>query len=638
MIFKFGVFFLVYVVGFPVGANALEPQGDFHICYFSLNNEKEVTEMQKFTEKIKKHTHCSISVKEYLTQNNNPEESFKKMVESGVQCDGLVISGHHTGAFGGKRATGSLGIDFLEKLACDKKHSKWFKQIKALWLQGCRTLGTGDIVIDEEEMSADYHTMRVGSILEEDHLEQSIADLNVEFSATLDQDNPLSTRYLRAFPGATVFGWTKVAPGEKAGSQYSIPFHMAHIARMINNQDAFPSDSPVKGTWTKESTLQYLNSMIGLLNGDAKCQELAVSAWKEHGRVQNQATEYGFYNPDLNAYKSLTTTNDVILKKAHVYDCLFKNSQGQKLLKVLDEILKDPILIRYTYNSLLERLKTLKEKDPNLYAQIIKKLRGHKVIQDFLSNKLSDNNLGLLRKIDYLAFYEEIYGPTQKIIPAILQKASEAFSTISSQTLDGLDYKRTLLGSLSKHGYLNNDQGLTLLKKVAEEDPKREMKTFAMEVAGELGEPALFILKEGTSNKDAHVRAVALKQIREHLEEEELLPFVEKGLLDEHVYVRATAMESAQELGEKALPFVEKGLSDETYWVRVSAINTSLHIGKKALPALQKTLATEEGKKMLIKWPRAEAILKQTKDKHKDEEFRNYVQSLISYVEKNQQK
>ncbi len=631
------VFLAVFLIsGLAFSAPASKSQGDFHICYFSLNNEKEVTEMQRFTEKINQHSHCSISVREYLTDGNNPEESFKKMVESGVRCDGLVISGHHTGAFGGKRASGSLSIDFLEKLACDKKYSKWFKQINALWLQGCRTLGTGDIVVDEEEGSADYHTMRVGSILEEDHLEQSIADLNVEFSATLDQDNPLSTRYLRIFPGATVFGWTKVAPGERSGSQYSVPFHMAHIARIINNQDAFPSDSPLKGTWTKESTVQYLNSMIGVLNGAAKCQELVVEAWKEHGKVQNQATEYGFYNPALNAHKALATTDDTILKKAHVYDCLLKHSHGQDLLKVLDEILKDPVLIRYNYNSLLEKIKTLKEKDPKLHAKIIKKLRSNKVIQNFLSKKLDDNSLGLLRKIDYLAFYEEIYGPTQKIIPAILKKASSAFSNISSETLDGLDYKRTLLSSLAKHGYLNNDQGLKLIQQLLE-DPKREMKTFAMEVAGNLGKPARFILKEGFSNQNAHVRAVALKQLNKHLEGEALLPFVGKGITDQHVYVRATAMDASPSLGEKALPFVEKGLSDDTHWVRASAIRASLKIGKKALPVLQQALATEEGKKTLIQWPRARSMLRQARDRHKDEEFGNYIQNLLQYVETNQQ-
>ena len=607
----------------------------FHICYFSLNNEKEFVEMQKFTNKINQHTLELVSVQEYLTEGELPEESFKKMVESGVRCDGLIISGHHTSTFKGKRSSGSLSIDFLETLSCDPKYSKWFTRVNALWLQGCRTLGTGEIIV--EESSANYHTMQVEEILEEDYLEQSIAQLNIEFSATLDQDNPLSSRYLRIFPGATVFGWTKVAPGEKAGSQYSIPFHIAHISKLISHQDAFPSDSPIQGAWTKESTLQYLNSIIGVLDGSTQCQDLAVEAWKEHGKVQNQTTEYGFYNPALNAYKPLTETDGTILKTAHVYDCLFKNSQGQQFLKVLDEILKEPILIRYTYNSLLERLKTLKAEDPNLYTQTINKLRSNVVIQDFLSKKLDDKNLGLLRKIDYFVFYEEIFGPTQKIIPTILKKVSQAFYNISSETPDGLDYKRTLLASLAKHGCLNNDQGLQLIQQVVEEDPRKEMKVFAIEVAGELGELALFILEEGFSNSNAHVRAVALTQLRQQLEKEALLPFVEEGITDKSPYVRAMAMGSAPRL-EEAGPILEKGFLDDTQWVRASAIKASLQIGEKALPFLKKTLATKEGNQTLVDWPKALPMLKKAKDQHKDKEFRNYIQSLISYVEQEQKK
>ena len=629
---------LFYLSG-PAGALEQCVAGDysepFHICYFSLNNEKEFVEMQKFTNKINQYTYELVSVQEYLTEGELPEESFKKMVESGVRCDGLVISGHHTVAFEGKRSSGSLSIDFLETLSCDPKYSKWFTRVNALWLQGCRTLGTGEIII-EEEISAGYHTMQVEEVLEEEQVEQSIAQLNIEFLATLDQDNPFSSRYLRIFPRATVFGWTKLAPGEKAGSEYSIPFHMAHISKLIDNQDAFPSDSPIQGTWTEKSTLRYLNSMIGVLDGAEKCQDLAVEAWREHGRVHDQDTEYGFYNPALNAYKPLTETDGTILKTAHVYDCLFKNSQGHTFLKVLDEILKEPILIRYTYNSLLERLKTLKEEEPHFYTQTVKKLREHSVIQDFLSKKLDDKSLGLLRKIDYLAFYEEIYGPTQKITPTVLEKASEAFSTISSENLDGLYYKRTLLSSLSKHGYLNNDQGLKLIQQVTK-DPKREMSTFAMEVAGDLGKPAFFILEEGFLNKNAHVRAVALKQMSHSLEEGALLPFVEKGMADKHVYVRAVAMGSAHKLGEKTLPFIERGFSDEAQWVRAVAMRSSLTVGKKALPVLQKALATEEGKKTLINLPKAKALamLKQAMDKHKDKEFQNYIQSLLSYVETN---
>ena len=169
--------------------------------------------MENLVYKLNSSSEETIQIQEFLTENGDPEEDFKKMVETKVQCDGLVISGHHTGSFGGKRAQGSLSLNFLEELSCEPETQEFFSHIKALWLQGCRTMGVGTIEAYEDP---DYHTERVGAVLTEDHLEQSFFDLNIEFSATLDQDNPLSSRYLRIFPRATAFGWTKTAPGEKS--------------------------------------------------------------------------------------------------------------------------------------------------------------------------------------------------------------------------------------------------------------------------------------------------------------------------------------------------------------------------------------------------------------------------------------
>ena len=558
--------------------------GDFHICYFSLNNEKEFTEMEKFTDRLNKHSHCSISVNEYLTEGDDPEESFKKMVESGVRCDGLVISGHHTGSFGGKRSHGSLNIDFLEKLSCDERYSKWFNNINALWLQGCRTLGTGEIVQEEQEVDADYHTTRVGDVLEADHLEQSFADLNMEFSATLDQDNPLSSRYLRTFPGATVFGWTKTAPGERSGSQYSIPFHMAHISRLINNQDGFPTDSPIKGTWTKDSAVEYGTAMLNLLNGESQCEELAVEAWKEHGRVRDQSTEYGFFNPDLNAYTALMNTDDEVLKQARIYDCLFKHSDGDKLLEVLDLILKDQTFIRYTYNSLLERLKQLKKEDPVLHSKMVEKLKKSKKMREFLNKKLTGKRLGILRKIDYYAFYEEIYGENESIRSLILDKASEAFEKIPSNTFDQRDYKETLLSSLSKHGYLNNDRGVSLLTKVFK-DSDRHMLEAAVWAARYIGEKGLPILEQGIKDSDKYVRMAAV-ELAGNIGEKGL-PILEQGMKDSEYSVRLEAVRAARYIGEKGLPILEQGMDSDKY-VRMAAVELAGYIGEKALPMVNR--------------------------------------------------
>ena len=590
----FSFFYTLFITGVPT-ASGKQDTGDFHICYFSLNNEKEFTEMKRFTDKLNQNSkNCSISVEEYMTEGGSPEASFKKMLESGASCDGLVISGHHTGSFGGKRSSGSLGIDFLEKLSCDKKYSSWFNRINALWLQGCRTLGTGEIVAGDREGSADHHTTRVGAVLDADHLTQSFAELNVEFSATLDQDNPLSSRYLRAFPSATVFGWTKTAPGERAGSQLSIPFHMAHTARLINNQDAFPSESPTKGTWTQESSAQYMSSLLAILNNQSNCEDLAVKAWNNHGKVRNQSTEYGFYNPDLNAYTPMTMKTDKAqLNQARVYNCRLKHSKGEELLETLDSILKDERLIRYTYNSLLEKLKNLKNEDHGFHQRVLEKLRGSEVLGGFLNRKLSDNSLGVLRKIDYLAFYEEIYGEDKavRLKELVVNRVGEAFGEIPSNSFDEIDYKMTLLTSLSKHGFLKStENGLDLLK-TAIKDPSSRIRKRAIFSAGQMGEKGLPIVQEAIKDESPDVREGAT--VSAGRMGERGLPILQEAIKDESPDVRRGAAFSVGRMGERGLPIAQEAIKDESPKVREGAAFSAGRMGERGLPILQKAIKDE---------------------------------------------
>ena len=207
---------------------------ELNICYFSLNNDKEFGVTKNFIERIDISKTYHINVHEYQSYGSNPEDSFKEMIESGVRCDGLVISGHHTGAFGGKRASGELSIDFLEGLNCNEKYYKWFSQVKSLWLQGCRTLGAKI----ESNQDADSNALRVYNVREEDHLEQDREELGIGFSQIFDEENPLSKRYLRIFPNATTFGWTKTAPGETWGSEKSVVYHFANILKLHHKDGA----------------------------------------------------------------------------------------------------------------------------------------------------------------------------------------------------------------------------------------------------------------------------------------------------------------------------------------------------------------------------------------------------------------
>ncbi len=288
-----------------------EPRKEFHLCYFSLNNEKEFGVMKDFSAKLNKVSATKINITEYQTRNSDPNESFKKMIKSGVKCDGLVISGHHTGAFGGERAVGELSIGILEDLSCDPKYEKFFRDINALWLQGCRTLG-GKI---SSSMTADQHARRVGLVAVEDHLSQTQAQFAVEFSATLDQDNPLSSRYLRIFPTATVFGWTASAPGEKARSEHSVPFHIAHISRLVdekkfeNPMEAM--DEATKIIYASMFELQLKNKAELISPCIGLAENLGIDGWLYHGQAKTNpqgSLPFSFANPDLMAYPSIAAT------------------------------------------------------------------------------------------------------------------------------------------------------------------------------------------------------------------------------------------------------------------------------------------------------------------------------------------
>lgn len=459
------------------GSSLRAEEKPFHICYFSLNNAKEFEETKKFTDKINQYSPRKIIVTEYQDPKAGVDtnHSFKKLVESGAECDGLVISGHHTGSWGGARSSGgSLSISYMEELACDPKHKAWFERIHALWLQGCRTLGVGEIHPDEREvdaLNADFHTQRVGDALHEDQLQEGFHDLNMEFSATLDQDNPLSSRYLRLFPRSTVFGWTRTAPGKGAKSEYSLPYHLAHIAKRLSEEDKFPDD-PIAEEFSSKTASAYLRAMqvaIGSLDGKRSgCEDLLVNSWLDHGNALTTGG-YGFDNPDLNAYKALEHGNNPIFNRAKELDCLFRQAKDKAtLMRAVVEALKTRQSIGLSFNSMFEAMQRLKkEGDIELLAELKKKLQNSESLQVFLEQKIMSPQLGILKKIDYYAFYKEMQGKNFGQVEEAICEAAKKQLLIplrNEQDFDRIDYKQTLMQSLTKHDLVTDDFILDLVK------------------------------------------------------------------------------------------------------------------------------------------------------------------------------
>jgi hypothetical protein len=449
----------------PLSAGAAEKA---RICYFSLNDEKEFQAADSFLKKINAGAKTQIEVKEFLSQGGNPNKAFKAMVQSGVQCDGLVISGHHTGNWGGHRAKGKLVLDEMEKLSCDPQYADWFRNIAAVSLEGCRTLGVGEIEPDDQQANVDFHTNRVGQVVEEDGLEQDFAELNMEFSNTLDQDNPLASRYLRLFPEATLFGWTKSAPGEKSKSYLSMLYHMAQMSRMMTGQ--FPEQSPAAANLSAKSAAEYANAVLFTLkkfgNEERECQDLKVDAWLAHGNV-GSGGKYYFDNPDLRAYPSLASSGDHTLVEAREIDCLIKNAVRGKdtdsLMRALDLIASNQDYLRFSLNTLIDLKNELAAAKAPLAKKVLERMRTMPGMIEMLDSKMRSKQVGALKKIDYYRFYQDLTGKfdkeldkqvTKDVVEVLSQPLPEldprAHNPARSRNL-AADYRATLFQSLVKN-------------------------------------------------------------------------------------------------------------------------------------------------------------------------------------------
>jgi hypothetical protein len=444
------------------------------ICFFSLNNVKEEVLAQKFITQINKQTGSKFKVKEYMASGSNPEESFKQMVASGEKCDDLVISGHHTGAWLTPQPDIKLTVEFLEKLSCDPNYKDWFANIKSLHLQGCRTLGVGKITKIEagnQEFSADHHTSRVnGAIMDgTDDLPQDVSGMNHEFTNTLDQDNPLSSRYLRVFPKATVFGWTRSAPGENSKSENSLLYHITHMARLTNalNRDALIN--PLQDAFTPNEAIELSTAVLDLLQKPDldRCQKTSMLAWEKQGREKN----YGFNNPDyltLPAYFSAHDTKKEADAKVDLINvsCQLRTAETQNdRITALKVILSKDTYIAANLNALIELTenKGIPSQDKKEMLSIMK---NNASLKSFIGNKLNPGDVnrrfqvGLFAKIDYYTFYKKVYERSPDIEKIIegesLTYLSKPYTSEPSSVSyrDLRDFKATLTSSLAKNNFV----------------------------------------------------------------------------------------------------------------------------------------------------------------------------------------
>ena len=271
----------------------------------------------------------------------------------------------------------------------------------------------------------------------------------MEFSATLDPDNPLATRYQRVFPAATLFGWTRSSPGIKARSEKSLLYHMSHMAHVSRG---VPLANPLQRLEPGYRGMMS-DAMGKTLSGDSEFSVQARQAWLSHGRVRQAGL--GFLNPDLSAYPPLLHSSRSDLLEARALACeLHGDNDLASLQGVFAQILANPDYLAYNLNALWDAFIELKALDNTGYLALKEQLAASAALMDLLQRKLKSPQTGLLMKIEYYSFYRELTGKRVEAVETLILQHVNHFmlaQDLAGSAYDIRDFRESLLISVDRH-------------------------------------------------------------------------------------------------------------------------------------------------------------------------------------------
>ena len=391
-------------------------------CFFSLNNPEEVETLS-----TKYKNDPNVEVKEfYPTPGKSVKESFKKMMENQF-CDALVISGHHTGFFAGKKSISPendsqiLELDFMEEMACEEGCEEWFSNVNSLFLMGCQTIKTDERLQkdkDKNNNDADSETIRVIAGESQEGGTQAIyADqhimVNQAYSSTLDQNNQLSHRYLRMFPNSSLYGWGEKAPGKSSGSQNSLPNFIDLVENIQKPNGSDNSDAKT------EETDDILN-FIGFMNSqDKTCKKYTAGQWTKHWTTDNNNRQPTACYLDFKSSKDKERFKGYHKKGCKLAKAI-KDNDKEEIITIVHDILMpdedktgniidtDGEEIKANFNRLMSLIISKENKDKPWYQEVKDILKENVHFQDTVTRELKSDKVGFTRKADYLYFYKEM--------------------------------------------------------------------------------------------------------------------------------------------------------------------------------------------------------------------------------------
>ena len=522
--------------------NANSKEGKFHVCFFELNNtttSDNLKDNKKFEESLASGTEVHTFTPE--------SGGFKAMIEETSKgekkCDSLVISGHHTGDWYGK--FGGLKLKELEDLSCDPKYKDWFKNIKALWLDGCNTV-TDNVVQDSKNPpSPDSESARVSEKETEEGKyisKYKIKNLNQAYTLSLDKNTPLSSRYLRAFPNTQIYGFNGAAPeggGEsnQIGSTSFIANHLSRIGQALKTEKEL-SEQP--------NTANIKLGLMALTSDD--CDKDRIEAWEEigesHQYLRPEAIENQSYamaeklgcdlilakqvleDPDSKSarealaqkikegdYPELLDLANKILSDTSSESEKYKKAieLAKKLVnKTLDTIIEEDrelgnnnhqlSLTHLLFNNIYETWTTAKKyktKDSDFFNSVKNKLASNNFRRS-LQNRIESEQTSSIRKADYIKFYIDVNNINNTkpdfiniAISDLVSKSESLFPELISPRKGPLSEKSrralafSVADQLLQYDLLSKEQKINLLKS-SSLFPRRTNDPFHFSVSAKL--------------------------------------------------------------------------------------------------------------------------------------------------------
>ena len=398
------------------------------LCFFALNGPEESERVKKSKEKLNcievssgtriqcgtnnttasSETEVHLEIQEFYADVNNNEsvsQAFEEMTKT--RCDGLVISGHHVGYYTGDKTSQerdtqgnrsadqvTLNLKFLENLSCLQGENeeggsdcrKWFSNIKYVHLHGSHTSGSQVLETEKKSNVDDLTLSRMKRYKPEVWTRNSAQYLNREYASTVDQNNSLSSRYLKMFPSAQIYSWA-VAPTIDQGSPETF---MEHLNLITAHADIAGAATP------NES--KVLENILSMLNPssewDPKCVKLTT--WDRKGQEIN----------------SITASNKEKEDKIRKAGCDFSNAvdsgDRDKIIATLSDVLNEGAL-----HQNLNRIFYALNYDSPLSAEIKRDMRAqlsiNRAFKEALSEQAGNKKIGVVKRADALYLYKQIY-------------------------------------------------------------------------------------------------------------------------------------------------------------------------------------------------------------------------------------